>query len=137
MRTSWPATVSTSASCSPFTWPSLHWQRPQIQPTPAAMPDTKQDVLDMLRDLTELTLLEEGDAQSFRVRAYENATQAIAEQANDLGRLSLKDLQKIHAVGKSTAEKVRELLETGKVGKLEALRQKYPRSLVALLRLQG
>lgn len=101
------------------------------------MPDTKQDVLDMLRDLTELTLLEEGDAQSFRVRAYENATQAIAEQANDLGRLSLKDLQKIHAVGKSTAEKVRELLETGKVGKLEALRQKYPRSLVALLRLQG
>jgi DNA polymerase (family 10) len=101
------------------------------------MPDTKQDVLDMLRDLTELTLLEEADPQSFRVRAYENATQAIAEQANDLGRLSLKDLQKIHGVGKSTAEKVRELLETGKVGKLEALRLKYPRALVALLRLQG
>ncbi len=101
------------------------------------MPDTKQDVLDMLRDLTELTLLEEADPQSFRVRAYENATQAIASQASDLGRLSLKDLQKIHGVGKSTAEKVRELLETGKVTKLEALRQKYPRSLVALLRLQG
>jgi DNA polymerase (family 10) len=101
------------------------------------MPDTKQDVLDMLRDLTELTLLEEADPQSFRVRAYENATQAIAEQASDLGRLSLKDLQKIHGVGKSTAEKVRELLETGRVTKLEALRQKYPRSLVALLRLQG
>jgi DNA polymerase (family 10) len=101
------------------------------------MPDTKQDVLEMLRDLTELTLLEEGDAQSFRVRAYENATQAIAQQATDLGRLSLKDLQKISGIGKSTAEKVRELLETGKVHKLEALRQKYPRSLVALLRLQG
>lgn len=101
------------------------------------MPDTKQDVLDMLRDLTELTLLEEADPQSFRVRAYENATQAIASQASDLGRLSLKDLQKIHGVGKSTAEKVRELLETGKVTKLEDLRQKYPRSLVALLRLQG
>jgi DNA polymerase (family 10) len=101
------------------------------------MPDTKQDVLDMLRDLTELTLLDEADPQSFRVRAYENATQAIASQASDLGRLSLKDLQKIHGVGKSTAEKVRELLETGKVTKLDALRQKYPRSLVALLRLQG
>ncbi|HYQ16777.1 MAG TPA: DNA polymerase/3'-5' exonuclease PolX [Polyangiaceae bacterium] len=101
------------------------------------MPDTKQDVLDMLRDLTELTLLEEGDPQSFRVRAYENATQAVADQANDLGRLSLKDLQKIRGVGKSTAEKIRELLETGHVAKLEGLRQKYPRSLVALLRLQG
>jgi DNA polymerase (family 10) len=101
------------------------------------MPDTKQDVLDMLRELTELTLLEEGDPQSFRVRAYENATQAIAAQATDLGQLSLKDLKKIHGVGKSTAEKIRELIETGKVTKVESLRQKYPRSLVALLRLQG
>jgi DNA polymerase (family 10) len=101
------------------------------------MPDTKQDVLDMLRDLTELTLLEEGDPQSFRVRAYENATQAIASQATDLGQLSLKDLKKIHGIGKSTAEKIRELLETGRVQKVEALRQKYPRSLLALLRLQG
>jgi DNA polymerase (family 10) len=91
----------------------------------------------MLRDLTELTLLEEGDAQSFRVRAYENASQAIATEATDLGRLSLKDLQKIRGVGKSTSEKIRELLETGHVAKLELLRQKYPRSLVALLRLQG
>jgi DNA polymerase (family 10) len=101
------------------------------------MPDTKQDVLDMLRDLAELTLLEEGDPQSFRVRAYENASQAIAAEATDLGRLSLKDLQKIRGVGKSTSEKIRELLETGRVAKLELLRQKYPRSLVALLRLQG
>lgn len=101
------------------------------------MPDTKQDVLEMLRDLTQLTLLEEGDPQSFRVRAYENATQAIAEQASDLGRLSLKDLQKIRGVGKSTSEKIRELIETGRVQKLEQLRQKYPRGVVALLRLQG
>ena len=34
------------------------------------MPDTKQDVLDMLSELAELTMLEEGDPQSFRVRAY-------------------------------------------------------------------
>jgi DNA polymerase (family 10) len=101
------------------------------------MPDTKQDALDMLRELTELTLLDETDPQSFRVRAYENAAQAIASQANDLGRLSLSDLKKIHGVGQSTAQKIRELFETGSVQKLEALRQKYPSSLVALLRLQG
>lgn len=101
------------------------------------MPDTKQDALDMLRELTELTLLDEGDPQSFRVRAYENATQAIASQANDLGQLSLKDLKKIHGVGQSTAEKIRELFETGTVKKLEVLRQKYPSGLVALLKLPG
>ena len=52
------------------------------------MADTKQDVLDMLRDLAELTMLEEGDPQSFRVRAYESAAQAIAAQATDLGKLT-------------------------------------------------
>ncbi len=99
--------------------------------------DSKQDVLDMLRDLAELTMLDEGDPQSFRVRAYESAAQAIGAQANDLGTLTAKELQKIEGIGKSTAEKIRELLETGKVGKLEALRAKHPRSVVALLKIQG
>jgi len=99
--------------------------------------DSKQDVLDMLRDLAELTMLEEGDPQSFRVRAYESAAQAIAAQATDLGRMTAKELQKIEGIGKSTADKIRELLETGKVEKLEGLRQKHPRSVVALLRIQG
>lgn len=99
--------------------------------------DSKQDVLDMLRDLAELTMLDEGDPQSFRVRAYESASQAVKAQVNDLGVLSAKELQKISGIGKSTAEKIRELLEHGKVEKLEALRAKYPRSLVALLRIQG
>jgi DNA polymerase (family X) len=99
--------------------------------------DSKQDVLDMLRDLAELTMLDEGDPQSFRVRAYESAAQAISAQATDLGKLTAKDLQKIDGVGKSTADKIRELLDTGKVEKLEGLRQKHPRSVVALLRIQG
>jgi DNA polymerase (family 10) len=99
--------------------------------------DTKQDVLDMLHELAELTLLEDGDPQSFRVRAYEGAAQAIAAQATDLGRLTPRELQQIQGIGRSTAEKIRELLETGKVKKLEALREKHPRSVVALLRIQG
>jgi DNA polymerase (family 10) len=101
------------------------------------MADTKQEVLDMLRDLAELTMLDEGDPQSFRVRAYESAAQAIGAQATDLGKLTVKELQKIEGIGKSTADKIRELLETGKVQKLEGLRQKHPASVVALLRIQG
>src|SRR3954469_3832813 len=101
------------------------------------MADTKQDVLDMLRELGELTMLDEGDPQSFRVRAYESAAQAIAAQATDLGKLTVKDLQKIEGIGKSTADKIRELLETGKVAKLDGLRAKHPPAVVALLRIQG
>jgi DNA polymerase (family 10) len=99
--------------------------------------DAKQDVLDMLRELTELTLLEESDPQSFRVRAYESAAQAIQGHATDVGKLTEKELQKISGIGKSTAAKIRELLDTGKVAKVEALRAKHPASVVALLRIQG
>src|SRR5215510_2031341 len=99
--------------------------------------DTKQDVLDMLRELAELTEIDEANPQSFRVRAYESAAQAIAAQASDLGKLTTKELQKIEGIGKSTAEKIRELLETGKVEKLETLRRKHPPAVVALLRIPG
>jgi DNA polymerase (family X) len=101
------------------------------------MADTKQDILDMLRDLAELTMLEEGDPQSFRVRAYESAVQAIASQPADPGRLTAAELQKIDGIGKSTAEKIRELCDTGAVQKLKALRQKHPPGVVALLRIGG
>ena len=99
--------------------------------------DSKQDVLDMLRELAELTMLDEGDPQSFRVRAYEGARSAIAAEANDLGALTAKQLQRIAGVGKSTADKIRQLVETGRVDKLEALRAKHPASLVALMRIPG
>jgi DNA polymerase (family 10) len=101
------------------------------------MADSKQDVIDMLNELAELTKLDEGDPQSFRVRAYESAAQSVAAQASDLGTLTVKQLQGLEGIGKSTAEKIRELLETGKVTKLEGLRQKHPPAVVALLRIQG
>jgi DNA polymerase (family 10) len=99
--------------------------------------DTKQDVLDMLRELAELTQIDEANPQSFRVRAYESAAQAIAAQARDIARLTSAELQQIEGIGKSTADKICELLETGRVGKLEALRQKHPPAVVALQRIPG
>src|SRR5262245_51548220 len=101
------------------------------------MSDAKHEVLDMLRDLAELTRLDEGDPNSFRVRAYETAAVAIAAHGGEIGALTVKDLQKIAGIGKGTADKIRELVETGKVAKLEALRRKHPPAVVALLRIQG
>jgi len=101
------------------------------------MADIKHDVLDVLRELAELTMLDEGDPQSFRVRAYESALHGVEAYAGDLQDLDLKQLQKIEGVGKSTAEKIRELATNGRVEKLEGLRQKYPPAIVALLRVPG
>jgi DNA polymerase (family 10) len=101
------------------------------------MPASKQDVLEMLRELAELTTLEEGDPQSFRVRAYESAAHGVEACAGEPSELSLKALQTLDGVGKSTAEKIRQLVDTGRVDKLEALRAKHPAGVVGLLRVQG
>ena len=69
-----------------------------------------EEVLDMLRELSELTMIEEGDPQSFRVRAYESAAHAIAGRTDDLTLLSSKDLQKIEGIGKSLRETSMEML---------------------------
>src|SRR5262245_38804529 len=101
------------------------------------MTGRKQEVLDMLRELSELTVLEEGDPQSFRVRAYDSAAHGIEAFVGDLALLDAKALQQIEGVGKSTAGKIRELFDTGRVEKLEALRAKHPASVVALMQIQG
>jgi DNA polymerase (family 10) len=101
------------------------------------MSDSKQAVLEMLRELAELTMLEEGDPQSFRVRAYESALHGVEGHSGAFSQLSVEELQKLEGVGKSTAEKIRELLDSGHVAKLDALREKHPKSVVALLRVQG
>ncbi len=101
------------------------------------MPDPKRDALDMLEELRELTILDEGDPQSFRVRAYESAKHGIEGFAGDLGKLSLAELQKIEGIGKSTASKLRELFETGRVDKLTMLREKHPQAIVDLMKIPG
>ena len=101
------------------------------------MADLKREAVDMLTELIELTILDEGDPQSFRVRAYESALHGVEGYAGDLGKLGSKGLQAIAGIGKSTAEKLLELFEKGRVEKLEGLRAKYPEPVVALMRLPG
>lgn len=101
------------------------------------MARTKADILDMFHELSELTILEEGDPASFRVRAYESAARAVDAYAGDITALTAAKLQALEGIGKSSAGKIRELLDTGKVDKLEDLRKKHPPAIVALLSIPG
>jgi len=98
---------------------------------------TKRDVLAMLSELVTLTTLEEGSPQSFKVRAYENAGLGLESDGRDITELSVAELIKIKGVGKATANKVRELVETGSVTKVVTLREKYPPAFVELSRIPG
>jgi DNA polymerase (family 10) len=95
------------------------------------------DILDLLDELAQLTTLKEGSPQSFKVRAYENAKQGIMGDGRDITQLPASELVKIRGVGKSTASKIREFMDTGSVDKLEQLRREFPPSVVALSRIPG
>ena len=101
------------------------------------MADRKADVLEMLEELALLTTLDEGDVQSFKVRAYESAKRGVEAYVGDLEKLSAKELEKLDGIGKSTATKIRELIDTNKVQKLEELRAKFPASVVGLMKIPG
>ncbi len=98
---------------------------------------TTPDVVAMLRELVTLTTLDEESAQSFKVRAYENALLGIEGHGGDITDLSLAELTAIKGIGKATATKIRELVETGRVAKIDALRESYPPAFVELSKIPG
>ncbi len=96
-----------------------------------------RDIKVMLGELAELTTLAEGTPQSFKVRAYENAARAVESASSDLASLSATQLAKIDGLGKSTAAKIRELVDTGRVEKLDDLRARFPPGVVELSKIPG
>ena len=91
----------------------------------------------MLAELAKLTALDEGSPQAFKARAYENAMAGIEARQGDIDGLSKAELTKIKGIGDSTADKILELGETGKVAKLDDLRAKYPPAFVELTKIPG
>ncbi|MGF1595962.1 MAG: PHP domain-containing protein [Acidimicrobiales bacterium] len=98
---------------------------------------TTGDVLAMLGELMTLSTLDEESSQSFKVRAYENAQRAIESHGGDITGMSVAELAKIKGIGKSTATKIREFIDTGTTAKLDALRAAYPPAFVELSRIPG
>lgn len=95
------------------------------------------DVTAMLEELIRLTILEEESPQSFKVRGYEKAKLGIEAHGEDITELSAAQLTKLPGVGKSTASKIRELIDTGRVAKLETLREAYPPAFAELAKIPG
>jgi DNA polymerase (family 10) len=101
------------------------------------MADARAEIIDVLRELAELTALDEGSPQAFRVRAYENAKRAVESMEGDLSSMSVAQLVKLDGIGKSTAKKIRDYVDDGRIEKLDTLRAKFPASVVALSHIPG
>ncbi len=96
-----------------------------------------REVARVLSELALLTELDEGSPQAFRVRAYDNAARAVDGLATDVETMTESQLVAAKGIGKSTAQKIGEYLETGQIAKLEKLRGLFPPEYVELTRIPG
>lgn len=91
--------------------------------------------------LTEIAEYLEMQGEAFKPRAYEKAASAIENLDEELGDLyaegGIKALEEIPGVGASIAEKIEELLKTGKLKYYESLKKKIPVDLSALTKIEG
>jgi len=91
-------------------------------------------VFDEIADLLEL-----GDENPFRVRAYRNAARIVGGFGTDLAAEieAGRELPKLPGIGEDLAAKIHEIVATGSCALADKLRKKYPAGITDLLRLPG
>ena len=95
---------------------------------------------DIARTFEEIAdLLDIGDANPFRIRAYRNAARIIGELQLDLSTAISRgeDLPKLPGIGEDLSGKIREIATTGRCALLERLRKAFPPAITELLKVPG
>jgi DNA polymerase (family 10) len=84
-------------------------------------------------------LLELGDENPFRIRAYRNAARIVGGLSLDLAARLAEgaELPKLPGIGEDLGGKIREIASTGSCKLLEKLRGRFPAGITELLRLPG
>ena len=101
------------------------------------MKPSNASIIAALRQLVDYTRLEDGQSQSFRTRAYEKAIDAIAASPRDVADLSIEELKAIGGIGDSTARKIAEFVANGRIGKVERLKERFPPTMLDLMKIPG
>ncbi len=101
------------------------------------MPVHNADIARVFEEIADL--LELGDENPFRVRAYRNAARIVSDLRLDIaGELAQgRALPKLPGIGEDLSNKLKEIAATGTCGLLERLRKKMPAGITELLRIPG
>ncbi|QMW06151.1 helix-hairpin-helix domain-containing protein [Spirosoma foliorum] len=90
-------------------------------------------------DLLELTarLMELHDRDQFKTRTFQTAAFNLDKSTADLANLPVDELVKLQGVGKSIAQKIREIAETGRLTELDELMAETPSGVLDMFRIKG
>ncbi|HXN07302.1 MAG TPA: helix-hairpin-helix domain-containing protein, partial [Nitrospiria bacterium] len=98
--------------------------------------ETRESVIDLLDNIA--ARLELTGENPFKIRAYHNASRAIAALEGDLKEQTLSGgLKNVKGIGQSIFETIRELIDTGRSSLLEELKKEIPESLMEMLEIPG
>jgi DNA polymerase (family 10) len=89
----------------------------------------------ILREIADL--LEIKSENPFKIRAYRNAGDIVANHPHQLASLDAAGLREIPGIGKDLAARIREIAETGESKYHGELVAEFPPSVLELLNLQG
>ncbi len=97
---------------------------------------SSRDVEKLLKNIS--TLLEIKGETRFRVNAYRNAAESIAQAGGDLkGLVENGDLNDLPGIGKAIGDKITEYVNTGKLDYYDKLCEEVPEDLLTLSDLPG
>jgi DNA polymerase (family 10) len=96
-----------------------------------------KSIADILTEIADI--LDIQGENPFRVRSYRNAARTIADMSQSVQALvqAGEKLDEIPGIGKSLAEKIEEMVSTGRSRFLGELQGKIPAGLTELLKLEG
>lgn len=82
-------------------------------------------------------LMELHDENPFKIKSIANAAFKVDKLPFPIAKKGLADMEKIDGIGKSTATKIIELLETGNITELKNLIEATPEGIVEMLGIKG
>jgi DNA polymerase (family 10) len=94
-----------------------------------------QAIARILREIADL--LEIKDDNPFKIRAYRNGADIVANHPHELATLDAAGLREIPGIGKDLAARIREIADTGDTEYHRELVAEFPPSVLDLLHLQG
>jgi DNA polymerase (family 10) len=94
-----------------------------------------QAIARILREIADL--LEIKSDNPFKIRAYRNAADTVANHPHEFARLDAAALREIPGIGKDLAAKIREIADTGDADFHRELVTEFPPTILDLLNLQG
>lgn len=101
------------------------------------MPVNNTDIAEIFNEIADLLEIE--GENRFRIRAYRNAAMTIENLSQNATTMIKKgeDLTKLPGIGQDLAEKIKNIVETGKVDLLNKLKKEIPSELRDLISIQG